>query len=171
MAAAERYTFDPVVELGTVTNPAARPSIEDIGGARLEDDTAHPPDMGGRMMNRLMANQWQRQIAGFGRMIGSARLTVDFSAGVPFIAKLTTMSDILVIGDFTVTDGGTGITTIAWASGKLPPLECDPAYSLRDDSATTVLTGNVRVLSATSVQMRTYNAGSLANIRFTLTIH
>lgn len=171
MAAAERFTFDPVVELGTVTTAASRPSVEDVGGARLEDSAEFPPDMGGKMLCKDMGNQWQRQIAAAARMAPSARITIDFLAGVPFIAKLTTLSETLLSSDFTITDTGTGITGISWVAGKLPAVECDPTVSLRDDSSTLALSANVRVLSAVSVQVRTYSAGSLANIRFTIEIH
>jgi hypothetical protein len=172
MSAAVRLTFDPVIVEGVVTEAATRPSMEDLGGGVLRDDSSNPPSKDGSMPYADQLNQWAKQLFGLGKMEPSARMSVAFLAGDPFIAKLTTPSGILTADDFTVTDNGVGLTTISWAAGKLPPVECDPGYWLRDDSVVSaVLSANLRVISATSVQMRTYSGGVLADVRFTLAIH
>lgn len=172
MSAAALHTFDPVMSGATVVTPATRPSIEDVGGARFLDPKENaPPHDGVLYLYDAMLNQLQWQVAALSKMAPSARFTISFSGGTPSIAKLTTMSHTLVSGDFTITDGGLGITTIAWLAGKLPAVECDPMVSVDTSGLTGVLTAHVARPTATSVQVRTFDDGVAADIRFTIAIH
>lgn len=171
MAAADRFTFDPVVELGVVTVPAARPSLDDIGGAGLQDDTSFPPSKDSRMLYADMGNQWQLQLAGLARMSATARITISFSAGAPFIVHAQTASSLLVAADFTLTDNGTGDTTVAWAAGKLPAVGCDPGITLNRGALTGVLAYEMSLPTATSIRVLTRDDGTAADMRFTVAIY
>lgn len=172
MAAAKRFTFDPVIVDGAVTTPAARPSVEDVGGARFADPPKNPPSHDGTLyIYDDLLNQLQKQVAAMARMVPSARLTIAFSAGAPFISKLETMSSILLAADFTITDNSPGDTTISWAAGKLPPVGCDPMFSLNKGALSGVLVAELSVPTPTSVRLRTLDDGVAADIRFTVAIH
>jgi hypothetical protein len=67
-------------------------------------------------------------------MIPLARLFVTFSAGTPSITTLHTPSEVLVIGDFTVTDNAAGDTTISWVVTKMPVRSGGPKVSQIDDT-------------------------------------
>jgi len=146
--------------------------VEDVGGARFADDVDYPPPKDGtKYPYGDLLNQLQTQVAAMGRMIPSARMTISFSAGTPSIAKLTAMSELLVPGDFALTDNGAGDTTITWAAGKLPPVECDPMISIHKGALSGVLAAELSTPTVTSVRIRTLDDGVAADMRFTIAIH
>lgn len=110
-----------------VNGGARRPSIDDVGKALLEAKAPAPRETGTHLHPDFL-NQWQKLLVAFGRVCPSAILTIDFNGGgVPFIDKLQTLSDSLLIADFSVFDDGNGITRIQWTSTKLPDPTCDPS--------------------------------------------
>lgn len=126
MSAPATLVFDTLAADGG----ARRPAIADVGGAILEDHATKPPPKNGTHLYKDMCNQWQLVMAALGRMIPTAKLTVDFSAGAPFIDKIQTASAQLVAGDFTIADDGVGVTRIQWTSTKLPAPTCRPELTL-----------------------------------------
>lgn len=162
MAAAETNTWD--------IDPARRPSLADVGSAILIDEAGKEPPQDGTHLYANMANQWQHQLAAMGAMIPSVRLTVDFSAGAPFIVTMMTPSTTLVSGDFSFTDHAVGDVTISWASGKLPTMQCEPtgcvnANTTDECSFTAIMT------SATSIRCRVRVNNALSDTKFTVNIH
>lgn len=163
MAAADELTWDDT------TGGVRRPSLADLGGADLEDDTSYPPATDGSELYALMCNQWTKQIAALGRVCPACVMTIAFSAGAPYIDKLASASANLVIGDFTLTDNGSGDTTIAWAANKLPAMSTDPVATPNAIGGDT--TAQVSVVSATSIRVQTYAGGVIADTRVTVTIY
>lgn len=165
MAAADEFTFD----IDLADGGARRPSLEDIGGAVLEDDDDYPPPNDNSELYAAMGNQWQRQLAGLARMIPVARITVEYSAGTPFISQLQVMSETLVIADFTVTDNGAGDVSIEWEAGALPTPTCKPTGATNNGSGDTSI--DFERVSATEIRIRTKLAGVAADVPFTVEIH
>jgi len=161
MAAATSLTFDIA--------PARRPSLEDIGGAATLDDASKPPPKDGTHLYADLVNQLQRQVQALAKMIPSARIYCS-NSGTPALVLLETASTTLVGGDFTITDSGVGITTISWTAGKLPALGTQPTASPAFQSSS-ALSAAAFQMSATSIEVRTYSAGALADMPFVVSIH
>jgi hypothetical protein len=165
MAAAQDLTFD----IAVVDGGARRPTINDVGGAALKDDEEDQPDYEGRMPYAAMLNQGQKQAVATGAIVASARLTIDFDAGVPFVAALMCPSRTLVAADFALTDNGAGDVTIAWPAGRLPPIVCDPMGNCNAGVVGT--TFDAEVVSGTSVRVRVGTGAVAADHRFTIALH
>lgn len=125
MSAAEEFTYDRAV----IDGGAARPSIDDLGGEDWQDDADYPPPRNGEDLYADAVKQVWQQVAAAHRVLPSAIISVTFSVGVPSIASVRCCSAVLTPADFTVTDNGTGDTSITWAAGKLPPTEAEPEVS------------------------------------------
>lgn len=113
-------------DVAAVDGGARRPSLADIGGALLEDKGGSAPPKTGTHLYADMGNQWEKQLAAIGRVVSPVIITIDFSAGVPFIDKIQCASAVMVAGDFAVSDDGTGVTRLQWTSTKFPTPTCDP---------------------------------------------
>lgn len=141
MAASPTLTFD-------LATPR-RPSLDDIGGAVATDHASKPPTKG-TMPYADAWNQMQRLCERLSAMSPVCGLSVTFSAGVPSVAQFTSMRTSVLIGAFTVTDNGTGDTTITWPANTFPTSTLGPIVGLNDGHGTVfaVLVANgVRVLS------------------------
>src|SRR5262245_60676525 len=106
-------------------SPPRRPSLDDCGGASIQDHAQFPPDRT-TMPYAAQLNQWAKQIARMGGMVPAAKFSVTFSGGTPSISQFACMPTAPEIGDFTVTDNGAGDTTITWASGTFPTSTLSP---------------------------------------------
>lgn len=162
MAAAETLTWDIA--------PARRPSLEDVGGAACLDDTSKPPPRDGSHLYANLVNQLQRQVQAMAKMVPAARITILNPAGTPTLNLLESPGSTLVGADFTITTGGTGIVNISWTAGKLPPVGTGPTGSVVYQSGSALGFGAIQS-SATSIQVRTTEAGALANLPFVVAIH
>lgn len=123
MAAAATYTWD--FNLGA-TPPvvAAAASIGDLGDAALVDDAVDPP-IPPEMPYADQLNQWAEQIGGVNRVIVAADIQIHFVAGAPTIYNVAAMSSVITTAwaqaNMVVTHTGTGVVTITWPAGSLPP--------------------------------------------------
>ena len=159
MAAASTLTFD--------ITPPRRPSLDDIGGATLVDDAARPPHKA-TMPYADQLNQCQLQIERLAAMTEVLTLTVTFAAGVPSVSQFTASRTTVVIGDFTVTDNGTGDTTITWPANTVTTSTGGPVPGLND---TTVGGGITASLVALGVRVLTWTgAATPADRDFTVTV-
>lgn len=149
---------------------ARRPSVGDVGGASLVDHAESPPPQDGTHLYADMGNQWQKQIAAIAAMTPSARFTIDFSAGAPFISSMMCANSALVAGDFTLTDHATGDVTISWAAGTLPTMECEPTGSINANTTSACSFTAVRT-SATAIRIRVMVAGVLSDTKFTVQVN
>lgn len=165
MAAPATLTWD----LTAPDGGPRRPSLGDIGGAGLADKAGHAPPRDGSHLYADMVNQWQRQLYALAKMAPLVRLVVG-NTGVPFIGDLVSPRENLVIGDFTVASGGTGIVDISWAAGVLPTkgyaLFGCPHYQASTDVAIAVVHNG-----ANAIQVRTTANNALINITFSVEIH
>lgn len=159
MAAASTLTWD--------ITPPRRPSLDDIGGATLADDAAYPPHKA-TMPYADQLNQCQTQIERLAAMTEALTISVTFAAGVPSVSQFTSMRTTTVIGDFTVTDNGTGDTTITWPANAVTTSTGGPMPALND---TTVGGGITASLVALGVRVLTWTgAATPADRNFTVTV-
>lgn len=125
MTAAHDYTWD----FSLPAEPARAASLVDLGEAKLRDDTKDPP-IPPEMPYADQLNQWALQLAGLNRTTFALDLQIHFAAGTPTIVSATGMSSIITTSwaqtNLTVTHTGTGIVTIAWTAGTLPPPRAVP---------------------------------------------
>jgi hypothetical protein len=135
---------------------AHRPSLDDLGGDQKLEDTGAPPLAGDPRACEW--NNFSRLHAAFARMLPAARVTVNFAAGAPFVETLLSMGTELAATDFTVTDNGTGDTTLTWAVGKLPSMSAQPTASCHVASRL----ASAWAPTGLSVRVATYDAGGIA---------
>ena len=141
MTAAETYTYDDV--------PPRRPSLDDLGGSDYENDPYNPPDRR-TMPNAEAMNEQARNLAGLNRVCPVAVIHVTFTVGVPAILSVSGARSAISASDFTVTDNGTGDTSITWATSVLPASTMPPVVSIAEDieidrARAYIVTGGVRV--------------------------
>lgn len=172
LEAEETYTFDRAA----VDGGAMRPSLDNLGGAELVDDeTFGAITKDGAEPYSKMLNQRAMQIRGAAYMIDSAKLTVDWPAGVPTIVYMKAPGTGVVVGDFTIAPagGGTGDFTITWTTTKLPPVGADPTVTpnaLSDTTAVATIASATPTATQTQIRVQTRTGGALANVRCTIRI-
>ena len=159
MAAATSLTFD--------ITPPRRPSLDDIGGAVATDHATRAPTKA-TMPYADAWNQMQRQDERMAAMTEVVVLSITFAAGVPSVSQFTAMRTTTVIGDFTVTDNGTGDTTITWPANTVTTSTGGPMPGLND---ATVGGGITASLVALGVRVLTWTgAATPADRNFTVTV-
>jgi hypothetical protein len=142
-----------------------RPSLADVGGATLEDDTEFPPNPAKHpYANQL--NQWAKQIAAMGGVVPSLVLSVEITAGAPAVVAFSCPRDDLEISDFTETDNGTGDTTITWPADTFPPELARPTVTINQDTG--ALVGGTVVSVTNGVRVRTYDGSGAEDLHFTV---
>lgn len=113
-------------------DPPRRPTIDDLNGGALENDTAEPPAVGVDPDARAM-NQSDRQVVALGNVSQCARIEVHFTAGVPSISGIWGLPTGLEADDFNVTDNGNGDTSITHTGGLLPAAQWSSSVTLCAD--------------------------------------
>lgn len=162
MPAVETLTWD----IAAIDGGPRRPSLEDVGGATLQDDAMYPPDPT-TMPYAAQLNQLQKQAAAVGEVVPALVFSVEFTAGDPIIVSASGPRTSLVIADLTPTDNGVGDTTITWPANTFPPEVAGPEVSINEDTG--ALTGGNVVAVTNGVRVRTYNAGGPLDLAFTVT--
>lgn len=107
-----------------------RASLEDMGGATVEDEAPFPDEA--TMIHAGMMNRLQRLVAAHDKAVIAIGISVHFAAGAPVITQVTGPATAAVVGTFTVVDNGVGDTTIKWAVDAFPPSVIGPMASLND---------------------------------------
>lgn len=165
MAVPEDLTWD----LAAGDGGPQRPTLAYMGEASLVDDSDYPP-VAPTMPTSLMLNQWQRQLAAQGKVVGALGISVRFSGGTPSVYKFTTPGDSMVLGDITVTDNGDGDTTLSWPANMLPVSVLEPSVTY--NGSTTGTAPTAAMATATSVRVYTFNASGVAADRdFTVWVY
>ena len=147
---------DAPAQLTWDISPPRRPSLSDVGNATLIDHASEPPSKA-TMPYADQLNQWAKQVERLAAMTAGVGLSVTFSAGVPSVSQFIAMRTTTVIGNFTVTDNGTGDTTITWPANTFPPSALGPAPALND---TTVGGGITASLVANGVRVITWTGAA-----------
>lgn len=160
--AIETLTWD----LDAADGGPRRPSLDDVGGATLEDDAKYPPDRS-RMPYAAMLDQLQKQAAAVGAVVESLVLSVEFSGGTPAAVAFTCPRTGLELSDFDVNDNGVGDTTITWPADTFPPELTRPELTINEDIGEMV--GGTAVSVANGVRVRTYRASGARDLAFTVT--
>lgn len=155
---------------------ARRPTLEDLGGAELEDAAgSDAPPRDGSELYADMVNQNHSAIAGACRTVPLLTFTLRFVAGAPEIASFQCVREDFEVANLTLADAGNGNTTVAWDDWRLPPMTCDPHLTINEFSAS-VNTGCVEIVSSPptgkqQIRIRTQQGTTLTDIRCTVSIH
>jgi hypothetical protein len=84
--------------------------------------------------------------------------SVHFSGSTPSLSQITSMAAVATIGGMTVTDNGTGDTSVTWPSTWFPTEVMDPEASLTGATAGMISCEQI----ANGVRVRTKNAAGTA---------
>lgn len=145
MSASEDLTFDNAI--------ATRPTLAELGGATKENSPKYPPNPA-TMPTAEEYNHFTKLLRGLASVTPSVSIWVHFAAGVASVSAIRAIGATVVIGDFTITEHGTGDTSISWAAGKLPnPTGEGPTVSLTSD--TEIDRVRAYYTSTTSVRIKT----------------
>jgi len=151
---------------GDVANNIAphRPSIEDVGSDTYQDFPAAPVDERYEISARNV-NQICGVVPQLSKMGDQFRATVRFSAGVPSVHSQAQCRTAPVT--ITVTDNGTGDTSLTWPANSFAPSIVDPRVTVNGDTpgygTGEAITNGVRI--------RTFDtAGAAANLPFTVAV-
>ena len=163
MDAPDFFTLDGDVDNGI--NPY-RPSLTTFGGATKLDDQTYPPDPE-TMLTAAQENQKESALAGLARIAPLARLYIKFSGGTPSLYAVLGFGSLLQTTDFTVTDSGTGVTTITCPATKIPGPTFPAGLTLLSSSdvrGSAVVNGGGNGL----IVYTRNSAGTLADVDFTV---
>lgn len=144
-----------------------RPSVDDLGGDQKQDNNEAPPDD----QEHFTAGGWNqkvKQISASARVTASCLLDVQFDGSAPFLAAFSCPRDNLTSATFTLTDNGTGDTSITWPADTFPPHVISPSGFTPFGSA--VVDGRVEKIT-NGIRVRTRSAGSAADVPFTIHIN
>lgn len=144
--------------VGDVANGISpyRPAEGDMGGTDKQNDAERVPSP-----DDPEAGEWNQMVGLIAAlaMVGAAALVhVKFSGGTPQIFAVYALNKTLLATDFTVTDAGTGITTLLCPATKI----MDPRWG----AAFCQATGNNRATcyrsTTQTLRIETYNSGGAA---------
>ncbi len=110
-----------------------RPGLNDVGGGAWEDDVEAPPDPT-TMPSADPLNQLQLLAVAYGKLAPACAVHVVFVAGAPTISSVIALRTTLTADDFTLTDHGSGDTSVVADADKLPPATWPPFAVQVDDT-------------------------------------
>ena len=144
-----------------------RGSLQDFGGATLEDEDPQPDKA--TMLYADLGNGLQRAVAAHEKAVFTLGITVTFSGSDPVVSHVTGGPEAATISAITPTDNGLGDTTLTWPAGTFPASILGPMPALNDG---TVGGGITAALVANGVRVKTWTGASTAADRpFTVVIH
>src|SRR6478736_5325268 len=141
--------------------PPRRPTTDDLGGDAKQDNYEFPPDD----VEHFTAGGWNQLVKvakALSKTAALCKLELGFDAGAPFVAAAPALSGNVTLATFTVTDNGTGDTTVTWPANTFPPAACAPTGLTLLSSLTAVLDGHVERVT-NGIRVRTKSAGSAAD--------
>lgn len=144
------------------------PSIADLGGDAKENDPAEPPDPV-TMPDARDHNALTRTVSSHGRVTPSMLLSIAFSGGAPYVYAVTFKHSSLDSGDLSLTDNGTGDTTIEWPADSFPTDGVRP-FGLTMNESTTVERPSAAPVSNGVRVVTNDGAGSGVDCAFTIAI-
>lgn len=156
----DEYTYDRALADG---GPYV-PDVDDLGGDEIEDDAGNAPQKGSEPYGGLY-NERARNLAGLNRMTSWCRLWLEWDSGESEwnIVHIDAMGTLLTSDSFTLTPDATGVVTIEWAAGTLPPMARKPLVFLTDAFGC----GWGAISDANAVTVRLHDEDkNLANLNF-----
>lgn len=147
----------PTISTWEIVGTPRRPSLADLGGGAFVDDATYPPDPG-TMPSAAMENQNEFQVAAVAKVMPACVICVKITAGTPSINKFSAPSGLVITGTFTVTDNGTGDTSVTWPANTFPALTFD---SFGGINGATIGQMSVQDI-ANGIRVRTANAAGVA---------
>jgi hypothetical protein len=168
MAALPDLSWDIGVDVDGNAHDARRPSVDDVGGATIEDESPFPDK--GSMIYADLLNQLQRQSAAQGAVADAARISIHFASGTPVVAGATGPGTEVVTSLFTVTDNGTGDTTITWPAGALPIASPGLQASATINAVGAFCLSAVYVTNGVRVRTYASTSGAAADADFTVNV-
>ncbi len=140
-----------------------RGSVEDYGGAQLEDEDPAPP-RDGSMLYADMGNSLQLAAAAADKVhfaLGIS-VTLDLSNN-PALSKATGPAEAAVLGTVTLTANGAGDVSLTWPANTFPPSILGPIATLNDGTggggiSAVPITNGVRVYTKNASDVAAYRA-------------
>lgn len=165
MASSDTLTFD--------AETPHRAALSELGGGAKENHAVYPPDPT-KHPTAQDFNQMSKQLEAINRVMPLAILWVRITAGTPAIHTVMAAGSGVVIGDFTVTDTGTGDTLISWTTGSGGTLPA--AVGVKASQTDTTEIDRIRALLTTSggnpaAQVVTKLGGVATDCNFCLEIY
>jgi hypothetical protein len=146
---------------------ARRPSLDDVGGAVLIDDSDNPPDPN-TMPYAAQLNQLQYQAQALAKVAAVAILDV-VNSGTASLSRFTAPGTNVITGSFTLNRTSAGIVDITWAAGALPVAAANAVAQMTTDAA---WCAPVTVAITNGVRVKTRNqAGTLTDGNFTVVVY
>lgn len=152
--------------LGAGEGGPRRPSLADLGGATVQNGFPEPDRS--RMVYGEQQNSIQHHAYAACRVADLVTFSIKFTTGTPSMDGVLAPNPAIGIPTFTVTDNGTGDTTITWAAGTFPPITCQPQVTVNS-------LGDFRIAArkvTNGVRIQTFagGAGTAADAEFTVTL-
>jgi hypothetical protein len=165
MVAIDYFSFEGNEDGGIAPH---RPSVDDLGGESFENDTAYPPDDDAPCAEQQ--NEIDRVLAAVAGISPVLAFTLDFNSGDPYIARFYCANRTVSMSSLTLTDNGSGDTSVVYPEGKLPPAVLDPAAF--NNAPTTVDSVGVTLNEATrTIRVVTNGGGSGVDGRVTVLVY
>lgn len=142
-----------------------RISTEDLGGDQKINETGYAPGV-----DEPGADEWNnlvRMCSALDKMTPLAIVTLDGAAS-PAITAVKAKRTTIAAADFTVTDNGTGDTTLEWAATLLAPQTMPPRGYVHGTTPHVVCASAPTALSVRVVT--TTHAGAAADVPVTVEI-
>lgn len=147
-------------------SPPRRPGIDDVGGGQKVNGVPAPDPV--RMLTAEDCNQTAAQIAAMGRVVGVCKISVRFSGGTPVLYKFSAPGSDVETATFTITDNGTGDTSITWPANTFPTLVVEAEAFVNGATPAMIAAESI----TNGVRVRTKSDAGVANdIAFTCTVN
>ena len=151
--------------------PARVPTLLDFGGAVLEDETDdRAPLKDGSMPYADMFNRQAEALASAAAVTPSLVATVRFSGGVPALDSFVAPRTTLRSEDITVTDNGTGDTTISVLDTYIPTKRTEPHATANEGTDPALQAAEFASGGRRGARVKSWAAGSAADLKFTVEI-
>lgn len=149
-------------------NPARRPSLNDMGGASLEDDAVNPPDPN-TDPTAASLNQCQDQGAALAAVSPAFILDVVNNGTTASLSRFSAPGFNIVGGALTIARVSIGLVSITWPSGTFPVSVANPIVQMTTDAA---FSQPIPIAISNGVQVKCRdNTGALADGNFTIVFH
>lgn len=141
----------------------------DVAGFVLADDVPAPVK-DGTMLYADMVNRLLEAAVSASRMTPSLIVTVQFNAGTPSVESFIAPRDAIDTNAIGLIDNGTGDTTIRLLAAHLPPKRVRPVATPNEGTKPTCSADWYESGGYRGARVKTWDNGSAADLKFTVTI-